>query len=159
MHKWPNWDKWDGMSQDIPMQVHEQLWLKRWDIVENKSELHMLHRITFKNPLILFWYIHEYCWTQEQLEVFIEHIPRANVYGVECYNYSSSADSATPRDWLHHINTPCIEHVVSGPVAGRRKNAAGPKTTQHGAIENSLNVLTMEMSVHIDNQLFKVIII
>jgi len=31
-------------------------------------------------------------------EVFIEHIPRANVYGIECYNYSSSADSATPRD-------------------------------------------------------------
>jgi len=26
--------------------------------------------------------------------VFIEHIPRANVYGIECYNYSSSADSA-----------------------------------------------------------------
>ena len=25
-------------------------------------------------------------------------------------NYSSSADSATPRDWLHHINIPCIEH-------------------------------------------------
>ena len=85
--------------------------------------------------------------------MFIEHIPRANVYGIECYNYSSSADSATPRD------TPCIEHVVSGPVAGRHKNVAGPKTTQHGAIENSLNVLTMEMSVHIDNQLFNVIII
>ena len=31
-------------------------------------------------------------------EVFIEHIPCANVYGIECYNYSSSADSATPRD-------------------------------------------------------------
>jgi len=30
--------------------------------------------------------------------VFIEHIPRANVYGIECYNYSSSADSATPGD-------------------------------------------------------------
>jgi len=45
-----------------------------------------------------------------QLEVSIEHIPCGNVYEVECYNYSSSADSATPRDWLHHINTPCIEH-------------------------------------------------
>jgi len=47
-----------------------------------------------------------------QLEVSIEHIPCMSVYGIECYtgNYSSSADSATPRDWLHHINAPCIEH-------------------------------------------------
>jgi len=34
--------------------------------------------------------------TSPQLEVSIEHIPRTN--GIECYNYSSSADSATPRD-------------------------------------------------------------
>jgi len=27
------------------------------------------------------------------------HTPREqNIYGIECYNYSSSADSATPRD-------------------------------------------------------------
>jgi len=70
-------------------------------------------------------------------EVFIEHIPRANVYGIECYNHSSSADSATPRHWLHYINTPsCIEHVVSGPAAGRHKNVAGPMTIEPGAIEN-----------------------
>ena len=69
-------------------------------------------------------------------EVFIQHILRANVYGIECYNYSPSADSATPKDWLHHINTTCIEHVVSGPAAGRHKNVAGPKTIEHGAIEN-----------------------
>jgi len=35
---------------------------------------------------------------KKKLEVSIEHIPRENVYGIECYNYSSSADSATPRD-------------------------------------------------------------
>jgi len=34
----------------------------------------------------------------KKLEVSIEHIPHANVYGIECYNYSSSADNATPRD-------------------------------------------------------------
>jgi len=35
-----------------------------------------------------------------KLEVSIEHIPHANVYGIECYNYLSSADidGATPRD-------------------------------------------------------------
>jgi len=33
-----------------------------------------------------------------KLEVSIGHIPHVNVYGIECYNYSSSADSATPRD-------------------------------------------------------------
>ena len=38
------------------------------------------------------------------------HTPRKCLYGIDCYNYSSSANSATPRDWLHHINTPCIEH-------------------------------------------------
>jgi len=43
-------------------------------------------------------------------EVSIEPIPHTNIYGIECYNYSSSADSATPRHWLHHINAPCIEH-------------------------------------------------
>jgi len=63
----------------------------------------------------------------QKQEVFIEHIPRANVYGIECYNYSSSADSATPRDWLHHINTPCREHVVSGPAAGRHKMRLAPR--------------------------------
>ena len=36
--------------------------------------------------------------TRLKLEVIIEHIPRTNVYGIECYNYSSSADSATPGD-------------------------------------------------------------
>ena len=35
---------------------------------------------------------------KRKLEVSTEHIPHANVYGIECYNYSSSADSATPRD-------------------------------------------------------------
>ena len=68
-------------------------------------------------------------------EVFIEHIPCANVYGIECYNYSSSADSATPSDWLHHINAPCIEQVVSGPAAGWHKNAAGPKNMELLRIE------------------------
>ena len=53
--------------------------------------------------------IHSFIKVCNQLEVSIEHIPRANVYGIECYNYSSFADSATPRDWLHHINAPCIE--------------------------------------------------
>jgi len=33
-----------------------------------------------------------------QLEVSIEHIPHVNVYGIECCNYLSSTDSATPRD-------------------------------------------------------------
>ena len=53
--------------------------------------------------------IHSFIKVCNQLEVSIEHISRANVYGIECYNYSSFADSATPRDWLHHINAPCIE--------------------------------------------------
>jgi len=34
-------------------------------------------------------------WLDTKIEVSIEHIPRANVYGIECYNYSFSADSAT----------------------------------------------------------------
>ena len=35
---------------------------------------------------------------KRKLEVSIEHIPHTNVYGIECYNYSFSADSDTPRD-------------------------------------------------------------
>jgi len=27
-------------------------------------------------------------------------IPHVNIYGIECYNYSSSADSATPREFV-----------------------------------------------------------
>ena len=85
-----------------------------WATNGGEKELGKFHHMNNVRPHKLnSWILRQskvcMCFLLITTGVHSTHTP-CECYGIECYDYSSSTDSAIPKDWLHHINTPCIEH-------------------------------------------------